>query len=103
MELFKKCVEWSRKKQTKKLKLVNEDFIKLKKQHMSSLMRNELIFYFELQSVIDFLPSNVNFDQNIESAHQHASAPVDGTGTTSPGVSIHTWMEMDVNRSVMRW
>lgn len=41
---------------------------------------------------------NRNFKQNIGDQHQRALAVRDGTKTTSPGLAIRAWVEMDVNR-----
>lgn len=58
--------------------------------------------YFGWQKGVYLELDNVNLEQSIKSKHKIALASVDGTKNINSGEAIHTWVEMDVHRSVMK-
>lgn len=58
--------------------------------------------YFEPQKIMDSQLLYLIFEHNMESQHQRTLAFLDGTSTTSLWVLNRTWVEMDVQKSVMK-
>lgn len=69
---------------------------------MGSPVERKLNSRFGLQQMKWIKLFNGNFEQNVESQHQHDLAIVDVTRITGLAVAILTGVEMNVHRSVMK-
>lgn len=87
----------------RELKTVKETFIRLEKLHNMSLpIQRKLSAYFRLQKIKNLKLFNKILKQSIGSQDQRPLSFVDGARMSRSGVTIRTWKDLDINRSLMK-